>query len=80
MPIVQPKLAKTLEVLIAKELASAFAGPGAPADQAASNQKKAKALGQAISKAICDFLLQDVQVAPGIPGPEGPTTGPGKLM
>lgn len=83
MPVVEPKIAKTLEAAIIKEMASAFSGDG-PDDQADSHKKLAGALSKAIAKVLADTLLKDAQVAPGIPTAGSPaaqaTTAPGSII
>lgn len=78
MPIVEPKIAKTLEAAIIKEMTSAF--PDGPNDQANSHKKLAGALSKAIAKVLATTLLSDALIAPGIPTAGGPTTAPGKII
>jgi hypothetical protein len=84
MPIVEPKIAKTLQAAIMSELASAFGGPNAPPDAANSHKQLAEAISKAVAKVIANLLLTEVQVAPGIPTAGSPaaqvTTAPGKLL
>lgn len=83
MPIVEPKIAKTLEAAMIAEMTSAYA-PGGPDDQADSHKKLAGALSKAIAKVLAQTLLMDAKVAPGIPTAGSPaaqvTTGPGSLI
>lgn len=88
MPIVEPKIAKTLQTALMSELKSAFAGPNAPDDSMDSHAKLAEAISKAVAKVIANLLLTEVQVAPGIPvatagspaAQTGATTAPGKLL
>ena len=90
MPIVEAKVAKELEAAIMSELGNAFSSDGAPADVAESHKKMAGAIATGVAKVICNMLLTEAQVAPGIamtgvgggvPGPvTGATSAPGKLL
>lgn len=82
MPIVEPKIAKTLEAAIIKEMKAAY--PSGPDDQADSHKKLAGALAKAIAKILADTLLKDAQIAAGIPTAGSPsaqvTVAPGKII
>lgn len=78
MPIVEPKIAKTLEAAMITEMKAAF--PSGPDDQADSHKKMAGALSKAIAKVLAATLLQDAKVAPGIPTAGGPTSAPGSII
>lgn len=84
MPIVEPKIAKTLEAKLISEMTKAFAGPNAPPDIADSHKKMAGAIAKAVANVLASTLLQDAQVAAGIPTAGSPTaqatTAPGKLV
>jgi hypothetical protein len=88
MPIVAAKLKAELELRVYNGLKQAFAADGKDnAEADASWQKTAKAI-SGIAEDICNMLLLEVQVAPGIavttagsPAAQaGSTVAPGKLL
>lgn len=84
MPIIEAKIAMSMEAAIMSELVSALSGPNSPPDIADSHKKLAGAIAKGVAKILAQTLMLEVQVAPGIPvagalGP-GATAGPGKLM
>jgi len=90
MPIVATALKAKMKTRLVNAFKQAFAEDGATNDQAsASWEKQAEAI-SSIAEDICNLLLTEAQVAPGIavtgagggvPGPmSGATTAPGKLI
>jgi hypothetical protein len=84
MPIIEPKIAKPLEAKLISELTKAFTAPGAPPDITDSHKKMAGAIAKAVASVLASTLLQDAQVAPGIPTLGSPTaqatSAAGKLI
>ncbi len=90
MPIVAPKLQAAMQIRIYNALKKNFAADGATNKEADANWQKQAAAISEIAIDICNMLLIDAQVAPGIassgtgggvPGPVATVTvAPGKLI
>lgn len=88
MPIVAASLKKKMETRILNELKAAFASDGAASPDAQKNWESIAKAVAATAEDICNLLLQEAQVAPGIPvatagspaAQTGATTSPGKLL
>ena len=88
MPIVPAKLKKNIETAVLSALNSEFAEEVAANDKAVENHKKmAKAVSE-VGTVVAQMLLNEVQVAAGIPvqtagsptNQAGATVAPGKLV
>jgi hypothetical protein len=84
MPMVAAKLQSAIETRIYNALSKEFEEEGKKNKEAKKAWKRQAKVISEIALDIVDFLMMDVQVAPGIPTAGSPaaqaTTAPGKLM